>query len=67
MHYHSGILEDLESTKPNHAVILVGYTPNYWIIRNSWGDERGMKGYYHIKMGNHAQICTHVAAPTRDP
>ena len=54
MHYHSGILEDLESTKPNHAVILVGYTPNYWIIRNSWGDERGIKGYFHIKMGNHA-------------
>ena len=55
MSYSSGVLEDLTSTaaKINHAVLLVGYTPDYWIIRNSWG-ETGMKGYYHIKMGNHA-------------
>jgi len=38
----------------NHAVLLVGYTQDYWIVRNSWGDGFGMKGYYHIKMGNHA-------------
>ena len=48
MHYHSGILEDLESTKPNHAVILVGYTPNYWIIRNSWGTFWCEEGYINV-------------------
>ena len=56
MSYSSGILEDLDSAwwDINHAVIVVGYTPEYWIVRNSWGSGVGMKGYYHVKMGNHA-------------
>ena len=42
MSYSSGVLEDLRAKKVNHAVLLVGYTPNYWIIRNSWGEGWGM-------------------------
>jgi C1A family cysteine protease len=69
MNYASGIYEDLISTDNdiNHAVILVGYTPEYWIMRNSWGTGVGMKGYYHIKMGNHARICEEAFIPTKDP
>ena len=35
----------------NHAMVLTGVNlvdgkPNRWKIENSWGDERGSKGYY---------------------
>ena len=33
----------------NHAVVLVGYTPNYYILRNSWGSQWGEQGYMKLK------------------
>jgi C1A family cysteine protease len=30
------------SDSVNHAVLLVGYTENYWIIKNSWGTTWGL-------------------------
>jgi bleomycin hydrolase len=35
----------------NHAMVLTGVNlqdgvPNRWRIENSWGDERGKKGYF---------------------
>uniref|UniRef100_A0A8D8XZ10 Cysteine proteinase CG12163 n=1 Tax=Cacopsylla melanoneura TaxID=428564 RepID=A0A8D8XZ10_9HEMI len=48
----------------NHAVIVVGYgeekkrfgkTIPYWIVRNTWGEDWGEKGYFRIKRGNN--IC----------
>lgn len=32
----------------NHGVMLVGYTPTYWIIKNSWGTKWGLDGYAYI-------------------
>jgi len=32
----------------NHAVLLVGYTSNYWIIKNSWGTNWGLGGYIYV-------------------
>ena len=29
--------DSYKQPKLNHAVLLVGYTPKYWIIQNSWG------------------------------
>lgn len=32
-----------------HAVVCCGYTENnYWIMRNSWGENWGVKGYFYL-------------------
>lgn len=32
----------------DHAVLLVGYTPEYWIVKNQWGENWGEKGFIRI-------------------
>lgn len=41
----------------NHAVQLVGYNApgNYYIVRNSWGDEWGEAGYIYVEAGKN--VC----------
>jgi hypothetical protein len=34
-----------ETVRGGHAVCLVGYTKNYFIVRNSWGSRWGDKGF----------------------
>lgn len=36
----------------NHAVLLIGYTDDYWIARNNWGRLWGINGDVHISMDN---------------
>lgn len=41
----------------NHIVVVVGYgaTPTgipYWIVRNTWGDDWGLSGYFFVRRGN---------------
>lgn len=54
-HYKSGVFhgpcdpEDL-----NHAVTMVGYGAEsggrkYWIVKNSWGEKWGEKGYFRLE------------------
>ena len=37
----------------NHAMLVVGYTPTYYIIKNSWGDQFADNGYFKLKRGVH--------------
>lgn len=51
--YSHGIYDDTACSpeKVNHAMLLVGYTPEYWILKNWWGNHWGIDGYMHLKRG----------------
>lgn len=39
--YKGGILQCEEDAEIDHEVLLVGYTEDYWVVKNSWGDDWG--------------------------
>jgi len=45
--YSGGIYTDC-TTNVDHAVLLVGYTSQYWIIKNSWGPGWGESGFIRV-------------------
>ena len=56
--YMSGILDVSSSRCPvdgiNHAVTIVGYGTeemDYWIVKNSWGENWGENGFFRISRG----------------
>jgi hypothetical protein len=52
--YKSGVFEDEAPPGHNHAVLLVGYDDQLgaWLIKNSWSEEWGMKGFGWVKYGS---------------
>ncbi|XP_072949720.1 uncharacterized protein [Epargyreus clarus] len=63
-----------DKDKLNHAVVIVGYNlyvsedgrvrVPYWIIKNSWGEEWGDKGFYYLERGRNAcGIASDVSFP----
>ena len=46
--YSSGVLSCNPFPPITHAVLLVGYTPSYWIVKNQWGKHWGENGYIRI-------------------
>jgi len=65
MQFYFGGVSDpwiCSSSSIDHAVLLVGYgtapagilskAKDYWIIKNSWGESWGEKGYYRLKRGS---------------
>lgn len=64
--YHDGILQSQHCGKEvDHAVLVVGYTPEYWIIKNSWGTTWGQNGYMYLERGTNAcGINTYAAFAT---
>ena len=62
--YKSGVISSTScGTRLDHAVTLIGYgTENgndYWLMKNSWGENWGEKGYFKVKrtMNRDAGIC----------
>lgn len=46
--YSSGIFACSDFNWPNHAVLIVGYTDQYWTIKNQWGSSWGEGGFMRI-------------------
>jgi len=49
--YKSGVFSGPCGSQMNHAVLAVGYTPTYWIVKNSWGASWGQAGYIFMARG----------------
>jgi len=49
MNYSEGVMDDPDCKQDNHSVLLVGYGvengKEYWLIRNTWGESWGNRGY----------------------
>ena len=60
--YSSGVFHCSYYASINHAVQLIGYTSEYWIVKNSWGADWGEEGYMRITRNRNynCRIGTHV-------
>jgi len=62
--YSSGILRTC-GRSVDHCVQAVGYTADYWIVRNSWGSSWGESGFMRIARGSDlCLISDYVTYPT---
>jgi len=54
--YNSGVYTPDHTTKVlgGHAVVLLGFKDDYWILQNSWGSDWGENGYFRMKKGVNA-------------
>jgi C1A family cysteine protease len=50
-HYAGGVFSGPCGTQINHAILAVGYTGSYWIVKNSWGTSWGSSGYIFMARG----------------
>merc|ERR550514_133204 len=63
--YKSGVFSGTCGTKLDHGVLVVGYTADAWIVKNSWGATWGEEGYIEMKRGVSASgICGIAIQPS---
>lgn len=62
--YRIGIYNDpkCSSEYVNHAMLLIGYTKNAWILKNWWTEEWGDNGYIYIARGSNKCAIANYAA-----
>jgi len=61
--YTNGVFSKC-GTSLDHGVIAVGYTPTYWLVRNSWGTGWGQSGYIQLAPGNTCGLLNQASYPT---
>jgi C1A family cysteine protease len=64
--YKKGIIKAEDcNNDANHAVLVVGYKPDYWIVKNSKGTDWGHEGYAYLERGKKAcGIDTYASVAT---
>jgi C1A family cysteine protease len=50
--YTGGVVSTCTGTSLDHGVLAVGFTANYWIVKNSWGPSWGESGYIRLAYGS---------------
>ncbi|CAJ0948638.1 unnamed protein product [Ranitomeya imitator] len=66
-YYNGGVIrrKSCNRKKLTHAVLLMGYSRGtklpYWIIKNSWGDDWGERGFFKLFFG--ANMCGITTRP----
>jgi C1A family cysteine protease len=60
--YSGGVYNGRCGTQLNHAILAVGFTADYWIVKNSWGSTWGASGYIFMKRGKN--ICGVASEPS---
>jgi len=63
--YSGGVITSGCGTQLDHGVTAVGYTSDYFIVKNSWGASWGNNGYVYISTsGNVCGIHSEASYPT---
>jgi len=65
--YQGGVMtaEECPASQPDHAVLAVGVTSSYWIVKNSWAATWGEQGYIRLAYGtNTCNIVFQPSAPS---
>lgn len=54
--YQGGVFNGHNAGEPNHVVVLIGWDDQKqaWLIKNSWGEEWGEKGFGWVAYGSNS-------------